>query len=217
MVGWTRIRPAGKMRGMSSRSRVPVVVLALVAMVCVGVWVVPAGAQSGSSRRAVLVGLHAGDQVVVSGTHVRCAVSSGLPRTIACGVGDAQNPFAGSYGVAVADQAALFLKASASRQPMLVLREAQPKLTVSSFPAATGKPRTLTVRLGTVLTVAGSHVFCAVTTAERMIAVTCGLTAAGSGLFIPGTYAGVVTPRYALLAKKLPGGKVKTVVQRKQP
>jgi hypothetical protein len=205
------------MERMSSRLRVPVVVLALAALVGVALRALPAGAQVGSSRRAVLVGLHAGDQVMVSGTHIRCAVSSGLPRTIACGVGDARNPFAGSYGVAVADQAALFLKASASRQPVLVLREAQPRLTVPSFPAATGKPRTLTVRVGTVLTVAGSHVFCAVTVAERMIAVTCGLTASHSGLFIPGTYAGLVTPRYALLAKQLPGDKVNTVIQRKQP
>jgi hypothetical protein len=158
----------------------------------------------------VLVLLRGGDQVVVGGTHLRCAVSSALPRTIACGIGDSRNPFAGTYGVAVADQAALFLKASATRQGVLVLREAQPRVSVSSFAAATGKPRTLTVKVGTALTVAGTHVLCAVTFAEKMSAVTCGLTAANSGVFIPGTYAGVVTARYAILLKKLPGDRVKT-------
>lgn len=196
------------------RARATGVVL-LGAVVAAAVYVMPAVARVGAGR-AVLVRLHAGDQVAVSATRIRCAVSSALPRTIACGLGSAQSPSVGSFGVAVADQAVLLLKAAASG-PMLVLRKAEPKVGVSSFPAAAGKPRTLTVKPGTALTVAGSHVMCDVITSQGVAAVICGLTASNSGVFIPGTYLGVITPKQAVLWKKLPGDKVTTVISRKQP
>jgi uncharacterized membrane protein HdeD (DUF308 family) len=110
----------------------------------------------------------------------------------------------------------LLLKAAASG-PVLVLRETEPKVSVSSFPAAAGKPRTLNVKTGTALTVAGSHVMCDVITSQGMVAVICGLTASTSGVFIPGTYLGVITPKQAVLWMKLPGDKVKTVISRTQP
>jgi len=201
--------------GVMPRRRISVGVVALLAMTGVGVWVGSASARLGAGR-TVLVRLHAGDQVAVSGTHIRCSVSSGLPRTIACGLGNARSPFVGSYGVAVADQAVLLLRA-AQTAPVLVLRETQPKVNVSAFPAVQGAPRTLTVKVGTALTVAGSHVFCAVITSQRTTAVVCGLTASNSGVYITGTYLGVITPRQAVLWKKLPGDKVKTVISRKQP
>jgi hypothetical protein len=197
-----------------SRLRVSIAVVALLAMAGGAVWVGSAAARGGVGQ-AVLVRLHAGDQVAISGAHIRCAVSSGLPRTIACGLGNARSPFVGTYEVAVADQAVLLLKA-AQAAPVLVLREAQPKVSVSSFPVAAGRPRTLTVGVGTALMVAGSHVFCAVTS-QGAIAVVCGLTASNSGVYIPGTYLGVITPRQAVLWKKLPGDKVKTVISRRQP
>jgi hypothetical protein len=68
-----------------------------------------------------------------------------------------------------------------------------------------------------VLTVAGTHLFCAVTTTLGMTTITCGLTVIHSGLLIPGTYAGIVTSRYTLLARQLTGDRVQTVIQRKQP
>jgi hypothetical protein len=192
-----------------------VVVLALVSMVVVGA--LPAGAGTRAAGRPVVIAIHAGDQIAVGGTHIRCAVSASLPVTIICGVGDKGSPFAGSYGFAVADQAALFLRASATRQPLLVLRKTQPKLNIPVFPAASGKPRSLSVKVGTVLTIARTHVFCAVTTTQGMTTITCGLTAIHSGLLIPGTYAGVVTSRYALLARQQAGDRVQTLIQRKQP
>ncbi len=203
------------MRGTMRAQAWGLVLCVLAAGVVATVFVMPAAARVGAGR-AVLVRLHAGDLVAVSGTRIRCAVSSALPRTIVCGLGSAQKPSVGSFGVAVADQAALLLKAAASG-PVLVLREAEPKVSISSFPAAAGRPRTLTVKTGTALVVAGSHVMCDVITSQGVIAVICGLTASNSGVFIPGTYLGVITPREAVLWKKLPGDKVKTVISRKQP
>jgi hypothetical protein len=57
----------------------------------------------------------------------------------------ARSPFVRSYGMAVADQAVLPLKAAVLER-VLVLREAQPKIVVSSFPTAAGRPPTLTDR-----------------------------------------------------------------------
>lgn len=166
----------------------------------------------------VLVALNAGDRVSVSGTHLRCAVSSGLPRTIVCGLGDEQKPFAGTYGFAVADHAALFLKASASGQPRLVLRKTQPKLVGAPFPSTSGAPRTRTVKLGTVLEVSGTHVLCLVTPdPPGLPAVVCGLHTPRFDVFVYGAYLGVVTPRYASLQNKPGHDSLTTVIRRKQP
>lgn len=203
------------MMGRVSRPGISLVLTA-VGVVVGAIGVVPAAAGIESPTRGVLVALHAGDQVAVRGTPIHCAVSTRLPRTIECGVGTVQHPSANSYGIAIADQAALMLRSTASG-PIVVRREAQPKVTAAGFAPASGKPRTLTVTTNTVLTVAGSHVYCVVTTQKQQAVVLCGLTGATSGVFIPGTYIGAISARQAVLLKKLPGDTISTVISRKQP
>jgi hypothetical protein len=202
--------------------RVRFVVLVFVVAPIVGMSVaVPVRAASRTSRE-VVVRLNAGDLVAVSGTHLRCVVSSSLPRTIVCGLGDTQKPFAGSYGFAVADRAALFLKASASRQqPELVLRRTQPTLVGASFPSTHGVPRTRTVRLGTALEVSDTHIACLVMRRppdrQGLAAVTCGLHTTNSDVFVYGSYLGTVTSRYASLQEKPGLYQLRTVIRRTQP
>ena len=75
----------------------------------------------------------------------------------------------------------------------------------------------MTVGVGTALLVAGTHIGCAVTNVPRALGVTCGLTAPGSGAYVTGTYGGVVTAKFALLARKLKGSGAKTLIERQQP
>jgi hypothetical protein len=201
--------------------RVRFVVLAFVGAAIVGMSVVvPVRAASRSSRE-VVVALNAGDLVAVSGTHLRCVVSSSLPRTIVCALGDTQKPFAGSYGFAIADRAALFLRASASRQPELVLRRMQPKLVGATFPSTHGVPRTRTVRLGTVLEVSGTHIACLLMRRppdrQGLAAIACGLHTPTSDVFVYGSYLGLVTSRYASLLEKPGQYSLRTVIRRSQP
>jgi hypothetical protein len=202
---------------MPSRPIAPVVVLALASVIGVAALGLPVAAQGRSGRRAAEVALHAGDQVAVRGTHVRCAVSPTLPRAIACGLENGPNLVAKSYGVTIGDTAALFLGVSAAGRPGIVLGEHQPKIFGRAFPNASGKRRLVTVGAGTALVVAGTHIGCAVTNVPRALGVTCGITVPGSRGFVTGTYGGVVTSDYALLARKLSGSKAKTLIERKQP
>src|SRR5579864_8306539 len=63
---------------------------------------------SRSATRSSPVTLRAGDQVVVSGSKLRCAVSTAAsashPLTLICGIGDLQSPLPGTYAFAIADQ-----------------------------------------------------------------------------------------------------------------
>ena len=201
-------------------ARASLSVVVIVVAVTVGMSRVITVRAASRTSREVVVALNAGDQVAVSGTHLRCAVSSSLPRTIACGLGDRHEPFAGSYGFAIADRAALFLRASASRRPELVLREMQPKLVGASFPSTHGVPRTRTVRLGTVLEVSGTHVVCGVMRRppdrQGLATVVCGLHTTNSDVFVYGSYLGMVTARYASLQQPSQHG-LKTVIRRSQP
>jgi hypothetical protein len=204
------------MTGMVARVSLSVVVLVVAAVV--GMSGVVAVKAASRSVRAVLIALNAGDQMAVSGTQLRCAVSSSLPRTIVCGLGDRHEPFPGSYGFAIADRAALFLKASASRQPELVLRKTQPKLVGASFPSTHGVPRTRTVKLGTGLEVSGTHIACVVTPDRQgLVGVACGLHTPSSDVFVYGSYLGVVTSRYASLEEKPSQYRLRTVIRRSQP
>jgi len=202
---------------MPSRPITPVAALALASVIGVAALGVPVVAQGRSAPRAAAIALRAGDQVAVRGTDVRCAVSPTLPRAIACGIENAQNLIAGSYGVTVADTAALFLKVSAAGRPVVALAERQPKLFGRAFPSSSGPRRLFTVRVGTALLVSGTHIACAVTNVPRTVGVTCGVTVPGSRGFVTGTYGGSVTSQFALLARKLSGSRAKTLIERKQP
>jgi len=202
---------------MPSRPITPVATLALASLIGVAALGLPVAAQGRSTRRAAGIELRAGDQVAVRGTSVRCAVSPTRPRAIACGLENGPNLVAKSYGVTIGDTAALFLGVSAAGRPGVVLGEHQPRLFGHAFPEASGRRRLLTVGAGTALVVAGTHIGCAVTNVPRALGITCGITIAGSRGFVTGTYGGVVTSQYALLARKLSGNKAKTLIERKQP
>jgi len=198
--------------------RVRCVVLVFVVAAMVGLSVVGRVRAASGSSLAGVVSLVAGDVVTVSGTQLRCVVSSSLPRTIVCGLGDRQKPFVGSYGFAVADRAALFLRASASGQPELVVRKTQPRLVGASFPSTHGVPRARAVRLGTALEVSGTHILCGVTPDPPGVpALVCGLHTPTSDVFVYGSYLGVVTSRYASLQEKPGQNSLRTVIRRTQP
>lgn len=187
----------------------------------------PAGAAS--TREAVQrdvgasepVTLRAGDELVVSGTHLHCAVStaSGAPHptTIVCGEGDLESPLPGTYAFALADQAALVIKSSATRQPELVIREAQPAESRATPASPRRSARTVSVRPGAIVLIGGSDVLCAVSSQAGTPTLTCGLAAGGSGTFIIDSYVGVLSERYALLTQLLSNSTFRSVVSRTQP
>lgn len=177
-----------------------------------------------SSNTAVSgpVTLRAGDQIVVSGSQVRCTVSTASsashPPTLVCGVGDVQSPLPGTFAFAIADKAALVIKSSAARQPELVVQEAEPTPNRVPFPVASRRSAaTLKVGRGAILLVGGSDVLCAVSSQSKAPTMTCGLAAGGSGTFIIGSYVGVISQRVALLTKLLAGGRFDTIFSKPQP
>ncbi len=155
--------------------------------------------------------------MTVTGTALHCAVSaSGGPTTIVCGEGSGQSPRAGSYGFAVADTALLVLKASASSTPQQVKREPEPAGSGATFPgpATTGKQFRAVV--GTVATVTGTHIFCAVERLQAKTYVTCG-PADGSARFFVKSYVGAVSEHDIFVIRKLDQKRTKTVFQHLQP
>ena len=167
------------------------------------------------------VTMRAGDQIVVTGSRLRCAVSTASsashPPTLVCGVGDVQSPLPGTYAFAIADKAALVIKSSATRQPELVLEEAEPTAK-GTFQIASGRAAaTLKVSPGAILLVGGSDILCAVSSQAGTPTLTCGLAAGGAGTFIIGSYVGVISERLALLSKLLSSDKFVTVFSKTQP
>ena len=166
------------------------------------------------------VTLRTGDQLVVSGSKLRCAVSTEAsashPSTLVCGIGNLQSPLPGTYALAFADEAVLVIKSSASRQPALVTRKPQPAA-AALFPAVSRKPTSFTVRPGSILLLGGSDVLCSVSSQAGTPTLTCGLGAGGSGTFVIGSYVGIVSQRLAVLTKLLAANRFVTVVSRKQP
>lgn len=165
--------------------------------------------------------LRPGDELVVRGSELRCAVSTAAgashPTTLVCGEGDLQSPLPGTYAFALADQAALVIKSSPNRQPQLVLREAQPAQSRALPPSPRRAATTVQVRSGAIILIGGSDVICAVSSQRGTPTLTCGLAAGGSGTFVIDSYVGVLSQRYAVLAKLLSNSTFKTVLSRTQP
>ena len=201
------------------------VVLAMCSVVAGGTSIASASSGHVLSRNIAESGpvtLRAGDQVVVTGSRLRCAVSTALsashPPTLVCGVGDVQSPMPGTFALAIADKAALVIKSSATRQPELVVQEAEPRPKGALFPVASRRAAaTLKVSPGAILVLGGSDVLCSVSTQSQTPTMTCGLAAGGSGTFITGSYVGVISQRVALLTKLLPQDKFDTIFSRAQP
>ena len=174
----------------------------------------PAGSAAGP------VTLRTGDRLVVAGSKLQCAVSTessaSHPPTLVCGVGDVQSPLPGTYALAFADEAVLVIKSSASRQPVLVTRKAQPSAP-SGVPAVSRKATTITVRSGALLLLGGSDILCSVSPQDGTPTLACGLAAGGSGTFVVGSYVGVISQKVALLTRLLAGDKLDPVVSEKQP
>ena len=172
-------------------------------------------------RSAAPVMLAAGDRVVVTGSRLTCAVSTGPgaanPTTIVCGEGNIASPPPGTYAFALADAAALVLKASASGQPVLVVRKKQPTALGRPFPLSTrGASQSVRVAIGGVFVVGGTDVLCVVTKQSGEPAITCGL-AASSGTFVVGSYAAVLSKRLVVLSRLLPHDALKTITAVTQP
>ena len=155
--------------------------------------------------------------MTVTGTTLHCAVSaSGGPTTIVCGEGSSQSPRAGSYGFAVADTALLVLKASASSTPQQVKREAEPAGSGATFPGPATTGKSFRAVVGTVATVTGTHIFCAVERLQAKTYVTCG-PADGSARFFVKSYVGAVSEHDIFVIRKLDQKRTKTVFQHLQP
>ena len=173
----------------------------------------PSGARSGGK----LLRLAPGDQVAVPGTSLRCAVSaSSGPTTIVCGVGTAQSPRAGSYSFAVADTALLVLKASATSTPVQVKRVPEPAGPSATYPGPATGGKTYSAPVGTVATVGGTHIFCAVERLQGKTYVTCG-PADGSARFFVKSYIGAVSEKDLVVIRKLDQKRTAMILTRHQP
>lgn len=189
---------------------------------CLGAGAVVALALAGGAGSSVaqqathLLRLGAGDQVAVPGTSLHCAVSTTAPTTLVCGEGSGLTPRPKSYGFAVADSALLVLKASATSSPSLFKREPEPAHGGRTFPGPKAGGRKLSAPVNTVMTVGGTHVFCAVERLQAKTYVTCG-PADGSASFFLKSYVGAVSEQDLVVIHKLDQKHTKTVLQLHQP
>ena len=189
------------------------------AMVGVIAVLATAAAAGGASDRSSgrLLRLGPGDQMAVPGTSLHCAVSSSTgPTTIVCGEGSAQSPRVGSYGFAVADTTLIVLKASTSSTPMQVKRVPEPAGSGGTYPGPAAAGASYRAPVGTVATVGGTHIFCAVERLQGRTYVTCG-PADGSAQFFPKSYVGAVSTHDIFVIRKLDPKRTKTVFQHLQP
>ena len=185
--------------------------LLLAATAVVGVCV---GAASGASVSR-LYRLGAGDQFSVKGTSLHCAISASTPITIVCGLG-AASPKPGSYAFAVADSTLLVLKASAAGAPVEVKNEPEPHGSGPLFPGSSAAAHTVTVGLNAVITVGGTHVFCAVERQSGQTFVTCGPATANASFFVK-SYVGAVSPSTLYVIQKLDQKRTRTVITKREP
>ena len=197
--------------------RRPVGATGLSVVVALAAATVAGGAESTGARSTVhLLRLGPGAQMTVPGTKLRCAVSAANgPTTIVCGEG-AQSPRPGSYSFAVANTALLVLKASPSSTPLQVKREAEPAGSGGTYPGPATPGGTFRAPVGTVATVGGTHIFCAVERLQGRTYVTCG-PADGSAQFFVKSYVGRVSEQDLLVIRKLDQKRTKTVFVHKQP
>jgi len=207
-------------RACGSRRRFVRLCLLAAGIVATAVIVSTAQAALGG-RASAPVTLAAGEQITVSGSRLNCIVSTGSsaahPTTIVCGEGNLLKPSPGTYAFAMADAAALVLKSSASSQPVLVAREAQPSSVSGVFPLAKhASSQSIRLGLGRVFVVGGTDVLCAVTEQGGGLAITCGL-AARAGTFVVGSDVALIAKRSVVLSRFLGHNKFKTITDVAQP
>lgn len=172
---------------------------------------------TGDRSDGKLLRLGAGDQMTITGTTLHCAVSAaGGPTTIVCGESSGQSPRPGSYAFAVANTTLLVLKASASSTPQQVKREVEPSGSGANFPGPATTGKSFRAVVGTVATVTGTHIFCAVQRLQAKTYVTCG-PADGSARFFLKSYVGAVSEHDIFVIRKLDQKRTKTVFQHLQP
>ena len=164
-----------------------------------------------------LLRLGPGTQMTVPGTKLHCAVSAAVgPTTIVCGEGSARSPRPGSYSFAVANATLLVLRAAQSSTPLQVEREAEPSGSGGNYPSPATTGGTFRAPVGTVATVGGTHIFCAVERLQGKTYVTCG-PADGSAQFFVKSYIGAVSEQDISVTRKLDQKRTKTVFEHKQP
>jgi hypothetical protein len=198
---------------------VPRLVAVILAVLAAGVTLLAADAGSARSDVKVkLLRLAAGDQVTITGTSLRCSVSSagGSPTTIVCGPVDSSGPRARSFSFAAADPSLVVLRASASSTPVQVARRAQPKVPGAAFPGSVTGGRSLTGTVGTAMAVVGTHVYCTVASISSRPSVACG-PGDGTGMFVRRAFVGIVSDDRLLVVRKLSQTESVTVLSRRQP
>jgi hypothetical protein len=198
---------------------VPFPVAITIAVLAAGITLLAADAGSARSEVKVrLLRLAGGDQVTITGTSLRCAVSSagGSPTTIACGPVDSSGPRAGSFSFAAADPALVVLKTSTSSTPVQVARRVQPSVPGAAFPGSVTGGRSLKGTVGTAMAVVGTHVYCTVASISARPSVACG-PGDGTGMFVRRAFVGIVSDNRLLVVRKLSETENVTVLTRHQP
>jgi hypothetical protein len=142
-----------------------------------------------------------GDQVDVKGTSIHCAVSTRKPTTIVCGLG-AQTPERGSYVVALADSSGLLFKVSRLGTARVLADKSEPHVRGAVFasPGHRGV-KTFVLSAGEALSIANTHVSCAVTPVAGHTGLACGLYSAGGAAYANGSTAALMSARLAALVK----------------
>jgi hypothetical protein len=170
---------------------------------------------AGGAASSKLYRLGAGDQFSIKGTALHCAISASMPVTTVCGLGTA-SPRPGTYAFAVADSALLVLKASSAGTPVEVKREPEPRGSGPTFPGVSAAGHTITVGLNAVVTVGGTHVFCAVERQGGQTFVTCGPATASASFFVK-SYVGAVSAHTLYVIQKLDQKRTRTALTEHEP
>ena len=99
---------------------------------------------------------------------------------------------------------------------MQIKREPEPPGSGGTYPGPAAPGGTFRAPVGTVATVGGTHIFCAVERLQGRTYVTCG-PADGSAQFFPKSYVGAVSTHDIFVIRKLDQKRTKTVFQHLQP
>ena len=100
--------------------------------------------------------------------------------------------------------------------PLQLKREAEPSGSGGTYPGPTTAGGTFRAPVGTVATVGGTHIFCAVERQQGKVSSPAG-PADGSAQFFVKSYVGAVSEKDIFVIRKLDQKRTKTVFQHKQP
>lgn len=189
----------------------------MLARVCLlaSVALVTAAVAGAASVPAVTVG--PGDSISVKGSNLVCVVSTGTPRSIACGISSKTSVLAHSYAISMADRGAAIYAATGSQQ--VVARDLNPPLLGSTLPSSTHKSTDYLVATYEHILVGGTHIECAPVLIDGgpRQAVGCGIMDSPSGYFVEGTYAATLSDQSAGITRAGADGAQTVVAIRDEP